>query len=265
VHSCNGHSGRESETVNCSEEHFLFSNGFLNGFLLGSGLLVIGSGSTHSLGNKVLNGQVGVGIVSGGEGEESGEEHQPAAVNPGGVVVAGNNLALLSGVEEVLHVVGVGGLASPVGVRSVSGEVACVELEDKPERDEGHKALSLKAKEEGGVDQRSIETVGVASGPEEPVETVKANGGSAEVFPGLDLFGFESPDFAGIVSSSIGETDALVLNPVDVPGLDPGTGNDVHKKASTIKVRVKVEGNGFLHVGFSVTHHNQILLLFNLV
>jgi len=93
VQSCNGHSGRESETVNCSEEHFLFSNGFLNGFLLGSGFLI--SGSIHSLGNKVLNGQVGVGIVSGGEGENSSEEHQPAAVNPGGVVVAGNNLAIL--------------------------------------------------------------------------------------------------------------------------------------------------------------------------
>jgi hypothetical protein len=248
---------------NCSEEHFLFSNSFLNCFLLGN--LSLSSGSIHSLGNKVLNGQVGVGVVSSGEGEESAKEHQPAAVNPGGVVVAGNNLALLSRVEEVLHVVGVSGLASPVGVRGVSGEVACVQLENEPKRDEGHKALSLKAKEEDGVDKGSIETVGGAGSPEEPVETVKTNGGGAKVLPGFDLFGFKSPDFAGIVSRSIGETDALVLNPVDVPRLDPGAGNDVHKKASTIKVRVKIKINGFLRGGCSFTQHNQLLLLFNLI
>ena len=93
MQSCIGHSGRESETVDFSEEHFLFSNRFLNGFFLGS--LTFGSRSIHSLGNEVLNGQVSVGIVSCGEGEESSKEHQPAAVNPGGVVVAGNNLAIL--------------------------------------------------------------------------------------------------------------------------------------------------------------------------
>jgi hypothetical protein len=113
------------------------------------------------------------------------------------------------------------------------------------------------------MDERAVVANGEVDSPDDPVEAVHANGGLAESGPVADFVGVEGPFLILVVSFVVsGEENALVLNPVGVPGLDPGAGNNVGKKASAVKLRVQIELNGFGHRGSVVTHYTKILLLF---